>query len=75
MSNIEADQLRIAFSTERRAWTAREAELRDQIADLRDLLQDCLNVLDNYVDVVDACDGTPRANDALDLTARIEAVL
>ena len=75
MSNIEADQLRIAFSTERRFWTAREADLRNTIADLRDLLLDCQAVLDNYTDVVDACDGTPRPNAAMSLMQRIEEVL
>ena len=68
MSNIEADQLRIAFSVERRAWEQREANLLY-------LLQECADVLDNYSDVVDACDGTPRPNAAMSLIQRIEEVL
>lgn len=68
MSNIEADQLRIAFATERRAWEAREARLRA-------LLRDCWEVLDNYSDVVDGEDGTPRANAAMALLHEIEQVL
>lgn len=68
MSNIEADQLRIAFATERRAWEAREARLRA-------LLRDCREVLDNYSDVVDGEDGTPRANAAMALLHEIEQVL
>ena len=68
MSNIEADQLRIAFSVERRAWEQCEANLLY-------LLQECADVLDNYSDVVDACDGTPRPNAAMSLIQRIEEVL